>query len=90
MSRRTGQNLEDEIHCASYKFESETGSSIVPFRVAQCTEYRPFNQQGLTDMEKIAWIVEPRKKGPAGFQGEGTPMDMEIRPPKPQSDYDDD
>lgn len=67
MARRIGQNLQDQIFCSSYNFETGNGSSIVPFRVSECTEYRPFNQASIKDMNDIAWIIEPRKKGPAGF-----------------------
>ena len=77
---------------------------MVRFRVNECTEYRPFNQPSVRDMHDIAWIVQPKKKGPAGFDPtqaankEGEPVvespstDIEIVPPKPRKrdDYDDD
>ena len=88
MSRRVGQNLEDEIHCSSYKFETMNGDSIVKFKIASCTEYRPFNQQGIKDMEKIAWVIQPRTKGPAGFQP-GDPIELELVPPSKRNNNDD-
>jgi hypothetical protein len=99
MSRRIGQNNEDEIVCGSYKFQSDlNGASLVHFKVAECSEYRPFNQQTLKDMYESAWVVQARKKGPAGFQldpsapktadGEEETV-IEIVPPKKRKDDDD-
>jgi hypothetical protein len=99
MARRIGQNCEEEIYCRSYSFENTvTGNgNLVPFRVAECTEYQPFNQQDLKSMYDIAWIVQVRKRGPAGFGDavktteikEGETV-TEIVPPKKRKDEDED
>ena len=94
-ARRLGQNNEDEIFCASWSFRSDSGVNPVLFKVSDCTEYRPFNQQSREDMEKIAWIVTARKKGSPGFvktaDAETASQDpnkliIEIKPPKPSED----
>lgn len=91
MARRVGQNMEDEIYCKSYTFENTlnaSGSTRVPFKVAECTEYQPFNQSDLKSMEEMAWIIQVRKRGPAGFTGNKKGKDnketleIEIVPPK--------
>lgn len=95
MSRRLGQNNEDEIYCGSYKFETDLGGhNRVTYPVSECTEYRPFNQLGLKDMYEMAWIIEPRKRG-AGFAPDGVTilnpdeLVVTIRPPSKKKSDDD-
>ena len=87
--------MEDEIFCSSYVFENTiTGTGTrVPYRVAECTEYQPFNQQSMKKMEEIAWLIQPRKKGPSGFsdpakpeekEEDSSPIELEIVPPPPR------
>lgn len=99
MARRIGQNLEDQIFCSSYAFLTSSPSgdaNLVPFRVAECSEYRAFNTQSLKDMNDIAWIIQPRKRGPSGFtegvkvgEEEKGPIELEIVPPSRRKDDDD-
>lgn len=97
MARRIGQDLQEEIFCSAYAFENPIigSGNRVPFRVSECTEYQPFNQQGIKEMKEIAWIIQARKKGPSGFSegvtsnNEETETIIEILPPKEKKyDYD--
>lgn len=84
-----GQNMEEVILCDSafYGTNGAHGSGIVPFKVAECTDYQLKTQPDKHEMEAIAWQITPRKRGQKGFQaapaeGEKTEMEVVIQPPK--------
>lgn len=89
-----GQRFEELILCHIFNGSGTTGSrgGVVPFRVAECSEYHPMNRPWLHEMEDMAWIIEARKRGPAGF--EASPEDesiMEVvvtKPDKSNMPYD--
>lgn len=81
-----GQNCQELIFCQQDIFGE---GRPVPFRVAECGSYLPFNQATMYEMEKIAWKIEARKKGPTGFQkGVEVPPEMEVvvTPPKTRNE----
>jgi hypothetical protein len=93
MSRRISQDMEEQVFCANTKISGGYGSHgprIVPFKVAECSEYRAFTSQSLTDMYDMAWSIQARKKGPVGFTGPldstNSTLEYEIVPPKPYED----
>jgi len=81
-----GQNMEEHIECNQGMFSST--HSRVPFRVAECSSYHPSNMPWLHEMKAIAWNIEARKRGPAGFEkpvdGE---MEVVVTPPKKREGY---
>lgn len=70
----TGQNCEEVIICGDHIFGP---SGRVPFKIASCSSYHPSNIAWLYEMKEIAWKVEARKRGPAGFTNPDT-TEMEI------------
>lgn len=91
MARRISQDMEEQVYCTSNRFiESYGRGKLVPFKVAECSEYRAFTSQSLTDMYSMAWNVQARKKGPVGFTGPldstNSTLEYEIVPPKPYED----
>jgi hypothetical protein len=83
-----GQNCEEIVFCQSGPFDG----AAVPFRISECASYHPVNVPWLHEMHEMAWKIEARKRGPAGF-GEGVKADeneMEIivTPPKKRSEPD--
>lgn len=89
-----GQNLEEIKTCAMMMFGFSSmmtvtsGITIPPgvitMKVAECSRYQDMNRASLEDMKKIAWDVEPRKRGSVGFgQGATNPdeLEMVITPP---------
>jgi hypothetical protein len=70
-----GANLEHVIKCGIL-------DAIMKFAVAECSDYSNRTATSLTQMEKIAWIVESRERGPVGFQQSTRELDIVISPPK--------
>jgi hypothetical protein len=72
--------------CDTHLFNAS--KHIVTFPVYSCTAYHPSNVPWLNEMEDMAWIVEARKRGPAGFQqpGEGE-MEIVINKPRGSKNY---
>lgn len=81
-----GINCEEAILCneAFYK----NGATLVPFRVAECTMFQNRNHPEKYEMEKIAWSVEARRRGPVGFDQCSNEMDIVITEPKKKDDND--
>jgi len=81
-----GQNCEERIICRADMFQSSR--NVVTFRVAQCGSYHPSNIPYLHEMEQIAWKVEARRRGPAGFtQPEEGEMELVITKPDSNKNY---
>ena len=76
-----GQNCEERIVCDSGSLWSSS-RGLVTFKVAECGEFHPVNMPWKYEMEEMAWIVEARRRGPAGFQPEDNEMEIFITPPK--------
>jgi len=79
-----GQNCQEIIFCLNGPFREK---GRIPFKVAECGSYHPVNVPWLHEMEDMAWKIEARKRGPAGFndptaRGEG---EMEIVVTRPQT-----
>lgn len=87
-----GQNCEERIVCTGGLFEtSYGGDGVVQFRVAECSRYHPINMPWLHEMEEIAWTVEARRRGDAGFQRQKDEGEMvvTIKPPTGDEGRDD-
>ena len=54
---------------------------LIQWPVAKCNQYRARENTALKEMEKIAWVVTPRKRGKVGF--------VQILPPDPTKKKDD-
>jgi len=75
-----GQNGEERFICTDGLFRP---NNVVTFKVAECSQYSPFNVPHLFEMEQIAWRVEARRRGPSGFsvpEGEDK-MEYVVKPP---------
>lgn len=78
---RQGVDLQYKIRC--YTFEEN-----VTYAVSKCTAFDDKRQPSLFDMRAVAWNVETRNRGPAGFVPGKNPEDdkanltVEITPPK--------
>jgi hypothetical protein len=84
-NRVIGQNREEILVCEGGIFRSTSGR--VTMRVATCGAYHPSNVPWLHEMEAMAWKVEARKRGPAGFsQPEENEMEVIISPPSNNGD----
>jgi hypothetical protein len=70
------------IFCDTLPFKND----IVPFRVAECGKYHPSTMPYLHEMEAMAWKIEARKRGPAGFGDAVTSTEMEIVVTPPRKD----
>jgi hypothetical protein len=68
-----GFNFQEHIHCGY------AGKAVL-FRVMQCSQYRNAAAPELTEMKKIAWVIESRNRGPWGFKGEKQ-TEIVVRPP---------
>jgi hypothetical protein len=77
-----GQNGELIIHCNACMFEH--CKNLVPFQVAECNAYTQLNVPDKWEMEKIAWTVEARKRGPKGFEVSAGEDEMEVVITKPK------
>lgn len=75
----TGQNGEEIVKCNSFE-------KFISFRVATCSKFHPVNVPWKYEMEEMAWIVEARKRGPAGFKPGENEMEYVIKPPKKDED----
>jgi hypothetical protein len=83
-----GQNCEEFITCTAGMFPLP-GNSIGPvrFRVAECGKYHPSNMPWLGEMQKMAWKIEARKRGPVGFsEGQNAEMEVVVTPPRKRDD----
>jgi len=75
-----GQNCEERIICGANMFPNSRG--VVTFKVAQCGSFHPVNMPWKHEMEEMAWIVQARRRGPAGFsKPEDNEMVVTIKPP---------
>ena|SRR6185437_10746275 len=74
-----GQNCQEAVLCNHVFGETRTGG-IVPFKVAECTEYHPMNQPWQHELEGMAWKIEARRRGPSGFKPD-QPIEVIITPP---------
>lgn len=87
--------MEEKIVCSAGMWHESRG--VVTFKVAECNEYHPLNVPWLREMEQMAWKIEARKRGPAGFAKAGTlpqagedEMEVTVEPPsRPRSPLDD-
>src|SRR6185437_10345760 len=75
-----GQNMQEVVICTHIFSETSTGG-VVPFRVAECTEYHAMNQPWQHELEEMAWKIEARRRGPSGFKPDN-PIEVIITPPK--------
>jgi len=72
-----GQNCQQVTFCHLFAgFGSSRGP--VPFRVAECNDYHPATMPWLHEMEEMAWKIEARRRGPAGFGDAVTQTEMEV------------
>jgi hypothetical protein len=76
-----GQNCQELTYCEAI-FENRP----VPFRIAECSRYHPSNMPWLHEMEQMAWKIEARRKGPAGFSDPQGEMEVIITAPKRDPD----
>ena len=61
----------------------------IHFPVYSCSKYAHGNSTDLSEMKKIAWIVESRNRGTWGFKGNGDNeerTDIVVRPPNGNPD----
>lgn len=79
-----GQNMQEVIECGYGLFKAN--AHVVPFRVAECSEYLEKNVPSLHEMKEIAWNIEARKRGPAGFDAGNNEIEVIITGPKKNSD----
>lgn len=78
-----GQNCQDITLCHLFAGHG-SAKGPVPFRIAECGDYHPVNLPWLHEMYDMAWIVEARKRGPAGFgEAARNPDEMEVVVTKP-------
>ena len=70
-----GANLEHIVKCGIL-------DKIMNFSVSECSDYNNRTAASLSQMEKIAWRVESRERGPVGFQQTPREIDILITPPK--------
>lgn len=75
-----GQNCEEIIFCHTV-FDNTRYGGVVPFRIAECTQYHPSNMPWLHEMEQMAWTVEAKRRGPVGFGDGATEMEYVITAP---------
>lgn len=55
----------------------------VQFPVSQCSTYDDKRNPAVWEMEKIAWEVNSRNRGPVGFADNGRMLEIVITPPGP-------
>lgn len=72
-----GLNLQEELHCHATYYRPKK----IEFPVETCSAYDDKRVPSLWQMEKIAWEVVSRSRGPVGFAG-GMTNEIIIRPPK--------
>jgi hypothetical protein len=72
-------NLQTVVRCRSL-----VDDPTVPQPVVQCSHYEDKRIPSKYDMEKIAWVIETRNRGAAGFSG--AEREVQIRPPKKRDD----
>lgn len=77
---KTGR-LHTIVICTKYSMD---GVTCFPQPVVECSEYDDKRMPSKWDMEAIAWTIQTRNRGPAGFQGSET--EIEIVPPKKKDD----
>jgi hypothetical protein len=58
----------------------------VPFCVLECSLYDEKNKPSKYEMEKIAWTVETRNRGPKGFVPSPEENEIVISPPEKKKD----
>lgn len=75
-----GYNLEMLIHCDELSY----ATGIIKFPVYSCSKYDDKRYASRHDMEKIAWQVVSRTRGPVGFSNEGE-RDVSVVPPRPRT-----
>lgn len=79
-------NLQEVIRCDFVE------NRDITFNVVECSKFNPKDQPDVHQMEKIAWVVETRNRGPWGFGGEKK-SEIVIRRPGEQAEpavpYDD-
>lgn len=68
-----GSNFQYMIRCHQIE-------KTIDFPVSECSTYDNKAHPQMYQMEEIAWIVQTRNRGPAGFKGDKT--EIEIVPPK--------
>lgn len=86
--RIKGMNGEDVIRCRVFSNGSGYYGTVT-FPVYECGEYLEKNRMHLYEMEKIAYTIEARRKGPPGFQASATDpgeMEITIKPPVKKAD----
>jgi hypothetical protein len=69
-----GHNSREHIECSMQ-------AKTMTFQVRQCSGYLHGGASDLREMQKIAWIVETRNRGPWGFRGEKN-TEIVVRPPR--------
>ena len=75
-----GLNLQEEVFC-----RAANPVMRVSFPVETCSLYDDKRIPSRWDMEQIAWVVQSRNRGPMGFAGESSRLQITIEPPnKPQ------
>lgn len=70
-----GLNFQEVVLCHAY-----TPAFAVPFPVETCSIYDDKRVPSLYQMERIAWAVTSRSRGPVGFGGAGA-QEVHIEPP---------
>lgn len=56
----------------------------IPFHVAECSKYCDKSKPSQYEMEKIAWTIETRNRGPKGFVAGMS--EIVISPPKKEGE----
>ena len=73
-------NLETRAFCGFF------GRMPVPFEVIECNQYGKKGEPNKYEMEKIAWTVETRTRGPKGFTPPTDEREIVINPPKKKNE----
>jgi hypothetical protein len=73
-------NLEQRVFCGIL------GRFEVPFVVIECNNYNKKGEPSKYEMEKIAWTVETRNRGPKGFVKPLEENEVVISPPKKKNE----
>lgn len=77
-----GQNCQEVVFCGLF---SESNGGRVPFKVSECANYHPINIPWLHEMEEMAWKIEARRRGPAGFNDPAQRGEMEVVVTRPRN-----
>lgn len=75
-----GQNGQEVILCGALSWDRRQ----ITFPVAECTMFRSGGSISLSSLKEIAWVVQARRRGPAGFEPNEDNIEITITPPQPK------